>query len=1350
MSDARRAAKEAYLASLAAQKATQPQLPPPQSAPQALPPPYSATDRPMTERDRIFEERRQAFLRKQQQPLTSLHVDVAAQPLQSVLKNSPSRGSTASSSGQRPGTASTSPKKRVQFDPQRQQAEQLPPQHFSFDEPPRPQPQRQQHIQPSEVNLNNWRREGYPSEFAYAKAMGVLDMPPKQRAQPDAPMQRFESPPKRSAPPPATHNPYSEPQTTYTYDNYGAEPVRSMASMGAAASPTQKRERQAEYAQRLQEDQQAKVQLRRDQHVDRGGGYTAAATDPPPTLGVAFKGMGERSETSPERKHQQQAEFARQLDMDNRARQRIATAAAGGDGHSGRRVDRDRERSVGVEDGVGGGLAIGHDASKEEKRARQAAYARELQQQQGFRQHEGALDAYAQPPLGGGGGGSSSGGGGGGGGAGGPMAWASPPRSVAPSSSSAPRGINALGSSPEDAKAAKRARQQEYAQSLLSQQMTKGGDRGRAEPVTNPYAAHHPAATMTAATSAAAYQGGGGLAFPSASDDKDAKRARQVDYARALQAQQAWALAQGGPGSPSAGGRREFHNRINHLSPPKAGSGGGASGVLDEGWVLGPMGLPVRRTLQTGNRNVQKAYNQAVNNSPPRPSHGGPPAANPYAFTASPAAAAPHLYPPPQPSYDAAGSGYQSGPPPPSDPFSFSGDLYGPPPGTGHSTSPARSVPGAYPHTAALLRDPRTALDGDVGDERKAMEKLMKQDQARALEEQIRANAARTAADKAKRENEELAEERRLEAERKAIADAFEKEKTEAKQRAEEANRAALARQMEEKRKQKEDEQRAEEERMARESEKLRREQEEIQRREADEMQREAENARKARGSPPPQNTYKQPLRKGMVLGPVSPAPPGRNDLFGPPSPAIHLPPPAARSNGRDRPPQTSVAPARPASGALREVRAEALEARAAAEQARREVDRLRDELLARDSLNQGPRTLQRSLPRPATADDDEVFRLDRTLDSDSFFVFPDGSSYRLSTADANNGGGGADGRIRRSASAGGDGTGRARGGRPRVVAGDAAAAGGYGPVLDLRGIGTPMEGAPRLGASTKPMAAGNGGTGYLDLQGFSSVGVGRSGSRAGSARATAVQASSEMLPAPPASHNGSRAGSSRGARPASALAFASDSAPPAAAAEEDSGSAPGPEGPDAARPPSGGGALAATADQVHDQLDALLRNLRRMAGPPDPTTLAAATSGPASPADTPPRRAPGLWGADWAASAAVGGGSRPSSASTSAPDTARSARVRIPGDSKWLSVGPDADDAFRPAGRGASTLSAAALRNINASGFSSPVAAHRGMAAQTRTPPSSGGGRKLMQRGRAAVSVGADNDYDDYSEYGL
>ena len=36
--------------------------------------------------------------------------------------------------------------------------------------------QQQQTKDPSNVRLSDWKREGYPSEYAYAQAMGVLDM----------------------------------------------------------------------------------------------------------------------------------------------------------------------------------------------------------------------------------------------------------------------------------------------------------------------------------------------------------------------------------------------------------------------------------------------------------------------------------------------------------------------------------------------------------------------------------------------------------------------------------------------------------------------------------------------------------------------------------------------------------------------------------------------------------------------------------------------------------------------------------------------------------------------------------------------------------------------------------------------------------------------------------------------------------------------------------------------------------------------------------------------------------------------------------------------------------------------
>ena len=55
---------------------------------------------------------------------------------------------------------------------------------------------------PREVNLKNWKREGYPSEYAYAMATGALNVKDSgsQPAEPIKPMPSMPSPKKRLAP----------------------------------------------------------------------------------------------------------------------------------------------------------------------------------------------------------------------------------------------------------------------------------------------------------------------------------------------------------------------------------------------------------------------------------------------------------------------------------------------------------------------------------------------------------------------------------------------------------------------------------------------------------------------------------------------------------------------------------------------------------------------------------------------------------------------------------------------------------------------------------------------------------------------------------------------------------------------------------------------------------------------------------------------------------------------------------------------------------------------------------------------------------------------------------------------
>ena len=594
--------------------------------------------------------------------------------------------------------------------------------------------------------------------------------------------------------------------------------------------------------------------------------------------------------------------------------------------------------------------------------------------------------------------------------------------------------------------------------------------------------------------------------------------------------------------------------------------------MLDEGWVMGPLGLPVRRTLQVGNRGVQKAFNQGGGVGSPS-GHSAPSTALPFSQQPPPGMMmmqAPYSAPQmqmQQPSlyggnYTAAGAPSSSMYPTTQQP-STDHPAYPSYAGGGQMNAMIGGVEGAYPYNggnpnqppaaAAVMggrRDPRTAIDGtDVMDERKQMQLMMKADQARALEEQIRNNAQRAAAEKAKREAEEIEETRRLEAERKAIADAFEKEKHEAKQRAEEANQAALSRQMEEKRRQKEDELRLEHERADKENERIRKEQELLRQRELEEIQREAAGHKKPSYSSPV--STKRGSMQGKTAadnhhhhpGAVATEMGGRADLFGPASPsptanASLLPPQRPpphhhhrdqqfdggdhskganttnnhNNNNTDRQRQQRPESSTPAS--LRQIKQEAHHAAEVAEEARRQVERLRQDLLdgvgsSNGAAPAGTRLLQRGagrdqrfdpssslsssrnfdhremsgtgtmmMPRTVTSVDDsyeEVYRLDRTLHSDSCFVYPDGSSYRIS------GSRGDDmvqshSRLRRSTSAGGLNSSGRRRPRPGETGGANLPMGLGGPCLDLRGVGTPSADAhtsddrlSSMGATSSP-----------------------------------------------------------------------------------------------------------------------------------------------------------------------------------------------------------------------------------------------------------------------------------------
>ena len=141
----------------------------------------------------------------------------------------------------------------------------------------------------------------------------------------------------------------------------------------------------------------------------------------------------------------------------------------------------------------------------------------------------------------------------------------SPPRPVT-------SGINALGLDPLDAKAAKKARQAEYSQSLLNQQQVKqqqksmedylqggpgqGQGSGRSDGRNSGMRLDAPPSSSSSSSyyhpSAASSQS---QSQSQADIDRDAKRATQMDYARSLQDQQMW-QQQHGTNDRAIGGSR--------------------------------------------------------------------------------------------------------------------------------------------------------------------------------------------------------------------------------------------------------------------------------------------------------------------------------------------------------------------------------------------------------------------------------------------------------------------------------------------------------------------------------------------------------------------------------------------------------------------------------------------------------------------------------------------------------------------------------------------------------------------------------------------------------------------------
>ena len=416
--------------------------------------------------------------------------------------------------------------------------------------------------------------------------------------------------------------------------------------------------------------------------------------------------------------------------------------------------------------------------------------------------------------------------------------------------------------------ASKRAKQAEYAQSLLNQQQYRKqqeqqhhlskanflttGTHDDSSYRTNPYNQNR--------------------RTDEAVSEKELKRAKQLEYAHALELQRM--QQQQSPSSSSSAGSRSrrsysplsskysstrdsipfnledpamvsHRDRDRDRDRDRRGrlTGHDRTGRLEEGWTIGPLGQPVRKTLEVGHRGVQKAFNQSLNhceaygtqreergggglednlsdllNGRLKPLESGTPVGYDQ-YSQIHGQQQEQEFP-----YTDNGSFS------PSTQYRLMDDARG---GGGGGLRDTLGSPKA--HTF----EPRTALDADVLDERKLKAKVMQSEQARALQQQMKDKVARAAAEKVKVEMDDLREVTRLEMERISMIKAYERDQQADKKNAVDENKSALLYQAEEKKRRKEIEERKEVERERIDEEKMQDEREMVRRRELDEVERE-------------------------------------------------------------------------------------------------------------------------------------------------------------------------------------------------------------------------------------------------------------------------------------------------------------------------------------------------------------------------------------------------------------------------------------------------------------------------------------------------------------------------------
>lgn len=162
---------------------------------------------------------------------------------------------------------------------------------------------------------------------------------------------------------------------------------------------------------------------------------------------------------------------------------------------------------------------------------------------------------------------------------------------------------NPLFSNPmDDEKAIKRQKQQEYANQLKMQQ-----DLRKAQDVSTgkPNMSHEIIVNKQPIYLNVVEKGN------EAAEESLQKRKKQEEYARMLQEQMQMKQL---PNDSNYGSDQ----RLNNSKRNQHSNNAAAEPQLAEGWVIGPLGIPVRKTLETGHRGIQKTYHQQIGSNSPQ------------------------------------------------------------------------------------------------------------------------------------------------------------------------------------------------------------------------------------------------------------------------------------------------------------------------------------------------------------------------------------------------------------------------------------------------------------------------------------------------------------------------------------------------------------------------------------------------------------------------------------------------------------------------------------------------------------------------------------------------------------